>query len=99
MTKEYTLKEKVWLYPGKAGWFFITIPTHITKDIDYFFSQEKKGWGSLRVTACSGETTWKTSIFPDNKTQTYLLPLKAEVRKKEQIKDNDTIQLSIELTG
>lgn len=42
LTKEYKLREQVWLYPGKAGWYFITIPTDVTKEIDYFFSEQKE---------------------------------------------------------
>ncbi len=99
MTKEYKLKEKVWLYPGKAGWYFITIPTGVAKEIDYFFSEQKRGWGSLRVKVSIGQTNWETSIFPDKKTTSYLLPIKAEVRKKEQIKVDDTIAFSIEIGG
>lgn len=32
-----------------------------------------------------GGTSWKTSIFPQAKEGTYILPIKAEVRKKEKI--------------
>jgi hypothetical protein len=99
MTRQYDLNEKVWLYPGKAGWFFVTLPVDVAKDIDFYFVQEKKGWGSLRVKVNIGKTHWMTSIFPDKKSESYLLPLKAEIRKKEQIKENDVVKLSIELTS
>ncbi len=46
------------------------------------FGLMKRGWGSLPVIVAMGKTTWKTSIFPDKKAGAYLLPLKAEVRKK-----------------
>lgn len=39
----------------------------------------------------------KTSIFPDSKTNTYLLPLKVQVRKKENIHAGDTINSEIEI--
>jgi hypothetical protein len=99
MTKTYNLKEKVWLYPGKAAWYFINIPADISKEIDFFFSQHKRGWGSLRVKVTAGQTSWETSIFPDKKTGTYLLPLKAEVRKKEKIEENSLVAFRIELTS
>lgn len=47
--------------------------------------------------ATIGKTQWKTSIFPDKRSRTYLLPLKAEVRKKERIFSEDTVSLTIEL--
>lgn len=97
MKKIYAMKTKVWLYPGMAGWHFVTIPKKTTKDIDYFFSTAKRGWGSLRVTVTVGTTSWKTSIFPDKKSDSYLLPLKAQVRKQESIKEGDSIKLSLEI--
>lgn len=107
MKKTYLIKEKVWLYPGMAGhrlrgsgskrWHFVTIPQDEAKDINYFFSMAKRGWGSLRVLVTLGSSSWKTSIFPDKKSDSYLLPLKSEVRKKENIKAGDTISFQIEL--
>lgn len=97
MKKIYAMKTKVWLYPGMAGWHFVTIPKKTTKDIDYFFSTAKRGWGSLRVAVTVGTTSWKTSIFPDKKSDSYLLPLKAQVRKQESIKEGDSIKLSLEI--
>ena len=99
MTKRYTLKEKMWLYPGKAAWYFVTVPPEITADIDYFFSMQKKGWGSLPVTVTIRQTTWKTSIFPDKKTHSYLLPIKAEIRKEETIQENELISFTIEIAS
>jgi hypothetical protein len=99
MKKEYKLKEKVWLYPGRASWYFLTVPTSIAKDIDFFFSMYKRGWGSLPVKVTVGETQWRTSIFPDKKTESYLLPLKAEIRKKEQINKNDLISFVMEISS
>lgn len=99
MVQTFQIEEKVWLYPGKAGWYFVTIPAEITKEINFFFSQHKKGWGSLPVQVTLGKTTWATSIFPDSKTQTYLLPLKAAVRKIEHLNEKDTVRISLELKG
>ncbi len=99
MIRTYSLTEKIWLYPGKAGWFFITIPKEVSKEIDYFFATQKKGWGSLPVTVTIGQTTWQTSIFPDKKSAAYLLPIKVEVRKKESITENDAVPLTLKLSS
>lgn len=97
MQKTYTIQAEVWLYPGKAAWHFVTLPTDDAQDIDYHFSHVKRGWGSLPVTVTIGKTTWKTSIFPDKKTGSYLLPLKADVRKKEDIEEGQTITFSLQI--
>jgi uncharacterized membrane protein (UPF0127 family) len=57
----------------------------------------KRGWGSLPIIATINKTNWKTSLFPDRKSETYLLALKADVRKKEKINVGDTIKMQIEI--
>jgi hypothetical protein len=93
----FKIRTKVWLYPGMAGWHFISVPQKQSAQITTRFGVLKRGWGSLPVAVTVGKTTWNTSIFPDKKTGTYLLPLKAAVRKKEGIKSTSTISLSIQI--
>ncbi len=90
----YTSKAKVWLYPGMAGWCFVSVSKKESAHIRALFAGLARGFGSLPVTVTIGNTTWNTSIFPDGKTKTYLLALKAEVRKKEQITVGKTISFS-----
>lgn len=89
MTKEYQFEALIWKYAGKAAWYFMTLPTQVAQDIDYFFSLDKKGFGSLPVKVKIGQTTWETSIFTDKKRGSYLLPIKADVRKIEQLNEGD----------
>lgn len=57
MTKTFSVSAKVWLYPGRSAWHFVTIPTDIAKDIDFYFTHAKKGWGSLPIAVTIGKTT------------------------------------------
>ena len=91
----FTLKSPVLLYPGMSGWHFVSVPQKESKKIRKEFGQHAKGWGSLPVLVTIGKTSWQTSIFPDKKSGTYLLPLKAQVRKKEEIFAEDKIRFSI----
>ena len=95
--KKFKLKSEVLLYPGMAGWHFASVPKKESAEIKKIFGALAGGWGSLPVDVTIGKTRWKTSIFPDKKTGTYLLPLKADVRKKESIFAGDTIGFSIEI--
>ena len=88
---EYRVRTRVWLYPGKAAWHFANLSQKQSSHIRKLFGAEAAGWGSLPVTVCIGETEWKTSIFPDSKSSSYLFAIKAEVRKKEHICAGDTI--------
>lgn len=98
---KFKLRSEVWLYPGMAGWHFISVPKKQSVEINKLFGTMKRGWGSLPVLVTIGRTIWKTSIFPDKKTGTYLLPLKANVRKKEDIFKGDviTFELRIQTKG
>lgn len=95
-TKRYTIQSKVWLYPGMNGWHFVGIPKKESEEIKKT-CKIKIGFGSIPVMVRLGTTTWKTSIFPDKKSGTYLLPLKAEVRKKENIISGDSVSLTIQI--
>jgi hypothetical protein len=94
---QYTIKAKVWLYPGMAGWHFVSIPQDISEDIKSLFGDRKRGWGSLPVLVTADKTTWNTSIFPDKKSGEYLLPLKAGVRKREGISAGSSITFLLEI--
>ncbi|MCE9623534.1 MAG: DUF1905 domain-containing protein [Actinomycetia bacterium] len=73
----------LWLYGGKATWHFVTLPFEVTDQIDEVSHESKRGFGSVRVRATIGATTWATSIFPDNTRKSFILPVKASVRKAE----------------
>lgn len=92
----FDISAKLWVYRGKGAWYFITIPEEESGQIK-FFSGKRIGWGSVRVTAKIGDTVWKTSIFPESKSKTYILPVKAEVRKKEKIGEGDVVQVSLDV--
>lgn len=55
----------------------------------------KRGFGSVRISALIGNTSWQTSIFPDKKSGCYFLPLKADVRKKEKLIDGQTVSVKL----
>lgn len=93
----YKLNSKVLVYPGMAGWRFLALPKKQGKEIKEKFGVRAKGWGSLPVSVTIGKTMWNTSIFPDKKSGTYILPLKARVRKLEDITDDSTVTFSITL--
>jgi len=94
----FKMREKVWLYPGMGAWHFVSVSKKASKEIKagYLFIG-KRGFGSVPVTVTIGSTSWKTSIFPSKKLGLYILPLKKEVRKKEDIKNGDLVSISIEV--
>ncbi len=94
---KFKMKARVWVYSGSAAWHFLTLPQKESSQIKRQFNEVSRGWGSLPVKATINKTSWNTSIFPDKKSNLYLLPLKADVRKKEDIKVKDNVEFLIEI--
>ncbi len=82
---KYEFTAEVWKYSGPNGWFFVSVENKISHEIRENLQWQEEGWGRLKATAKIGNSTWKTSIWFDTKKNTYFLPLKAEIRKKEKI--------------
>lgn len=97
MPKTYVFKSKVTVYPGMAAWRFLGLPAKEAKEIKEKYGKHAKGWGSIPISATIGKTTWKSSIFPDKKSGTYLLPLKSAIRKAESIADTDTVSVKLRI--
>ncbi len=90
-----------WLYAGKGAWYFVTLPQDSAAEITYFSKVlnggKRLGWGSVRVTVQVGKTVWQTSLFPDNKNKSYILPLKAAVRKAENIIEGKPVKVRVSM--
>jgi hypothetical protein len=90
---KYEFTAKVYNHSTSAdmsGWTMVSLPKEISTEIRNNFKQLEQGWGRMKVTAKIGESEWQTAIWFDTKQDTYLLPLKAVIRKKENVAlDND----------
>jgi hypothetical protein len=51
----------------------------------------------VRVRATVGGTSWSTSIFPDSSHGVYVLPVKRDVRRAEDLDVGDTATVTVEL--
>ena len=89
----------VWLWraepPAKGSWHFLTITGETARAIQTAAGGRSGGWGSVRVTATIGKTSWQTSLFPNKQLGGYMLPLKADVRKRERVNEGDEISVTI----
>ncbi len=93
MTDHFEFEVPLWRYDGPAAWYFITLPKELGADIKVAFGCMTGGFGSLRVDVVVGGTTWRTSIFPDTHSASYVLPVKASVRKAESLEAGDVVNL------
>ncbi|QQG38297.1 MAG: DUF1905 domain-containing protein [Candidatus Kaiserbacteria bacterium] len=98
MAKTFRVKSRVWLYPGEAAWYFVNVDKKQSERIrEMQAGKMRRGFGSVHVKATIGKTTWSTSIFPDKQSGTYLLPLKAAVRRAEGLDTGDPIAFILEI--
>jgi uncharacterized protein DUF1905 len=86
---------KIWFWKGPAPWFFVTVPAEQSRDLRAISSCVTYGWGVIPVTARIGRSEWKTSLFP--KDELYLVPIKASVRKAENLDEGDTVTVRLEV--
>ena len=84
-------------WSGEAAWYFATLPVDLADEIRA--QVEPVGFGSVRVIATIGGTTWWTSVFPDKQSGSYVLPVKSAVRKAERIVDDDPVTIHVAVLG
>lgn len=84
----------LWEHDGDAAWCFVTLPLEVADEVR-LVSGPPTGFGSVRVEARVGATTWRTSVFPDKSSGSYLLPVKKEVRRAESLEVGDPVRLRL----
>jgi hypothetical protein len=89
----------LWIWQGSdaAGrWYFITVPEEQSIEIKAHAFGNPRGFQSVKVEARIDDVTWRTSVFPLN-SGGYLLPVKAEVRRKADIGAGDEVTVELDL--
>lgn len=79
-----------WEARRSDAWTFVSLPTDVADDILDAVSV-RRGFGSVRVEASVGATTWRTSVFPSAEQRTFVLPVKRAVRRAEGVDVGDTL--------
>ena len=88
----------LWIWKAEAAgrWYFLTVPDELSAEIKAHAFGSPRGFGSVRVEATIGDVTWRTSVFPLN-SGGYLLPVKAEIRRKASIAAGDEVSVELNL--
>lgn len=94
----YQFAAPLWRWESRSdSWYFITMPQDHSDEL-----RERplppRGFGSIKVRATIGATSWSTSVFPDAKRSgCYVLPVKRSVRDAEGIDHEDLVEVAIEV--
>lgn len=95
----------LWRWSGGSGsggsWHFLTVDGDAGEALSCTALMRRMertigGFGSLKVTARIGDTTFRTSLFP-SKEMGWLLPVKASVRRAEGIGEGDQVAVTLEV--
>ncbi|MBV2186848.1 MAG: DUF1905 domain-containing protein [Rhizobium sp.] len=82
-------------YSGKGSWHFVTLPADVGFAIRCLTESRRSGWGMVAVTAEIRGIAFQTSLFPDKVSSSYLLPVKAAVRKAAGVKAGDSLAVRL----
>jgi hypothetical protein len=85
-----------WQWEARSeAWVFVSLPDQVSDEIAE--AGRTAGFGAVRVEVVCGESTWRTSVFPDTARGCYVLPLKKAVRAAEGIEVGRPVTVSVEL--
>jgi len=94
----YSFDAPLWLWTARTdSWTFLSLPTDVADEVLDLAGPVTRGFGAVRVEVTIGRTTWRTSIFPDNASKTYVLPVKKAVRTAEGLATGDTAHVVLRL--
>jgi Domain of unknown function (DUF1905) len=101
--RNWTITTPLWIWKGKdsngvptsTSWYFLTIGGEVATQIRAAGAGRGTSWGMVKVQAIIGQTRFDTSLFPNKTEGSYMLPVKASVRKAEKIEAGDTVKASI----
>ncbi len=92
---EFEFSGDIWYWRGPSPYYFVTVPEAESADIKAIANRVTYGWGVIPVRVYIGNTEFTTSLFP--KDGLYLVPLKAVVRKAENLNEGDHVFIRFEV--
>lgn len=92
---KYEYVTNMWQHQSPGGWYFVSLTKNLSKEIRENLKWQEEGWGRMKAAAQIGDLTWETAIWFDTKMDTYILPIKAEIRKKTNLEVNKDFIMNI----
>ena len=84
---------EIWYWRGPAPFHFVTVPDAECGALESASAEVSYGWGMIPVLARIGATDFKTSLWPKNGS--YIVPVKASVRKAEAVDEGDVVTVTL----
>jgi uncharacterized protein DUF1905 len=90
---EFSFETRIIHWRGPSPFFYAPIPPRHLEELRRVARAVTYGWGMVPVAARIGSVAFTTALFP--KDETYLLPLKAAVRRRANITAGDLIEVEM----
>jgi hypothetical protein len=89
---------ELWLWDARCTgtWTFVSLPASESEEIRDLAGGLRRGFGSLRVRATIGSSTWTTSLFPGSEAG-YVLSVKRSIRVAEALDVGYVATVAVEL--
>ena len=101
MSTQVTFTAPLWQWQAReqrgdgGAWYFVTVPRELSEEIRDSRTGPPRGFGSVRVSAVAGGSSWDTSVFPDSDSGCFVLPVKKAVRLAEQVDEDDELTVTL----
>ena len=82
---------------GPAPFYFAKTPPNVTQEIETSAGHLSYGWGCIPADVTIGSTTFYTALIP--REGSYLVPLKAAIRKSEGIEPESKLTVKLSPKG
>lgn len=98
----FTSLVRRWSGANGGSWFLVSATGTAAQEISghalmrRLEEGRRRGFGSVKVMARTGETRWTTSVFPQG-AEEWVMLLKAEVRRAEGIAEGDEVEIALDL--
>ena len=92
---KYEFSAKMWKHDSPDGWYFVSLPKTISKEIRENLKWQEEGWGRMKTIAEIQDVSWQTAIWFDTKLKTYILPIKAKIRSKLNLQIAANFQIKL----
>ncbi|PRX54779.1 DUF1905 domain-containing protein [Flagellimonas meridianipacifica] len=92
---KYQFETKMWRHNTTGGWYFVSLPKDISKEIRKTLQWQEEGWGRMKAIAKINNVQWDTAIWFDTKMDAYILPIKSEIRKRTKLEIDQEFDMAV----
>lgn len=92
-TTSYEMTAEVWRSEGPGDRYFVTLPDDVAQAVREKFGGSHHAVGSLPVSVALGRSIWSTSLYADHDSNSYVIAIKDDVRRRELVREGQFVSL------